>query len=167
MLDGMAGGERLKVDVEKTSANTSGAIACRKGSDLFVLVYNHHFMRRPKVPETVHLRIQDARMKAGDEWKLSERRIDANHGVWAYAFEADCLAAGLVPDPKAGSHEGAISFVYGKKGAPVLYKNRATYKELAAPQMVRKQEPLQVEAGGVTLDLNMTGHSVRLLRLAR
>jgi xylan 1,4-beta-xylosidase len=167
MLDGMAGGKRLKVEVEKTSANTSGAIACRKESDLFVLVYNHHFMRRPEVPETVHLRIWDARMKEGETWRFSERVIDANHGVWAYAFEADCLAAGLTPDPKAGRHEGAISFVYGKKGAPVLYKNLPKYRELAAPQMVREHEPLPMAAGGVTLDLDLAGHSVHLLRLSR
>jgi xylan 1,4-beta-xylosidase len=166
MLDGMAGGTRLRVDVEKTSANASGAIACRKGDDLFVLLYNHHFMRRPKVPEAVHLQIRDARMREGEEWKLSERLIDADHGVWAYAFAADCLAAGLTPDPKAGSYEGAISFVYGKDGAPVLYRNLEKYRKIAAPQMVRKGEPLAVGSGGVTLDLDLTGHSVHLLKLS-
>ncbi|MEW6359229.1 MAG: hypothetical protein AB1696_23040 [Planctomycetota bacterium] len=166
MLQGMVGGRRVAVDVQAESANSCGAIACRKGQDLIVLLYNHHFMRRPKVRETVHMTIRDPGMKAREKWVISEQVIDAEHGVWAYAFDADCAAAGLTPLPTAGSYEGAVTLHYGDRAVKVLWPKREEYAKMAAVHMLRDREPLPVSDGGVTLDFDLPGHSVRLLRLS-
>jgi len=167
MLDQMSGGKRLAVDVKATSEADCGAIAVRKGDDLFALVYNHRELRRPKVNETVKLVFQDPRMQAeATKWTLSEWQIDAKHASWAYAFEADCEAAGVHPLPTAGRYEGAIQRLYGEPGIPVFFKNRERYARLAAIPKTREAVPVAVSNGQVALDFEMEGHSVRLIRLS-
>jgi len=166
LLDGMCGGRRLAVQSKGTSAATCGAIACRQGADLLVLVYNHRFLRRPKVAEAVHLIVRDSRMKAGERWRLTEQTIDAEHGTWAHALAADCAAEGLAPLPKAGSFEGDPRRLYGDQGGKVFHKNRAKYAALAAIPTTRDREPLPVSHGQAALDMELPGHSVRMLRLS-
>ena len=166
MLDWMSDGNRLAVDIEATSAANCGAIGCRKQGELFALVYNHRPLRRPTVSEGVHLVFRDARLKAGSQWRLSEWRIDAEHAAWARAFAADCEAAGVRPLPKAGRFEGAISYLYGEPGAKVFYKNREKYARLAALPKTQDDASVTVADGRFSLDFEMPGHSVRLLRLA-
>lgn len=166
MLDQMRGGQRLAVDVKATSAADCGAIAVRKGNDLFALVYNHRPLRHPKVREGVHLVLCDSRMQAGTTWKLSEWRIDAKHASWAHEFTADCEAAGVRPLPTAGRYEGALQYLYGEPGIAVFRKNREKYARLAAMPKTQDDAPVTVANGQVALDFNLDGHSVRLLRLS-
>lgn len=163
MLGRMAEGERLNVSVEATSAAECGAIACRKDNDLFVLLYNHRPQRRPRVPEAVHLLIRDPRMHSGSEWTLAQSKVDGTHAAWAYAFAADCRAAGLKPLRQAGSYEGSVELLYGKPGVDVFQKNREKYQRLA--QVIEKAVPIRVGAGSFGCDIDMEGHSVRLIRL--
>jgi len=163
MLDRMIGGQRLKVDVEASSAANCGAIACRKGDDLFVLVYNHRPDRRRKVSEKVHLVIRDQRMKSGAEWVCAKSVIDAKHATWAYAFAADCRAAGVELVPKTGQYEGNIRLLYGDPGVKVFFENKEKYRKLAVLEEVR--ERVAVDAGACRMDFNMEGHSVYLLKL--
>ena len=166
MLARMAGGRRVAVTVEAESAANCAAIACRKGDDLFVLLYNHRPRREDTVRENVHLAVQDARMKAGDAWRLSEWMIDRQHGVWAYAFEADCEAAGVKPLPRAGRYEGSPMRLYGEPGREVFRRNADKYARLAAMPMTKENVAVPVGDGGLTLDVEMPGHSVRLLQLS-
>lgn len=166
MLQEMSGGRRLAIEVKAESKADSGAIACRKGNDLFVLVYNHRALRRPKVREGVHLVVRDPRMVAGARWKLSEWTIDAEHGSWAYAFVADCEAAGLKPVPAGSPYEGGVGSTWGQAGAELFRKNIAKYSKLAALPKTRDAETITVGAGEFSLDLDMPGHSVRWLRLS-
>lgn len=166
LLQTMSGGRRLAVDVQGESMACCGAIASRQGEDLLVLLYNHRFLRRPKVDESVQLVLRDSRMRAGDQWLLSEQLVDAEHGTWAHAFAADCAAAGLTQLPKAGSFEGDPRRLYGDDALKVFHSNRATYAALAQIPVTRDAEPLRVLDGNVQLDLQLNGHSVRLLRLA-
>jgi len=163
MLDRMSGGQRLAVDVDATSAADCGAIACRKGDDLFVLVYNHREQRRPKVFETVHLVIRDPRMHSGAEWGLATSLIDAAHGTWAYAFAADSQAAGVEPIPGAGRYEGSVKLMSGEPGEAVFSSNVEKYRKLAV--VTESQEQVKAGAGECRIDLDMEGHSVRLLRI--
>ncbi|MDA3925674.1 MAG: hypothetical protein PF904_13325 [Kiritimatiellae bacterium] len=163
MLDRMSGGQRLTVDVDASSAADCGAIACRKGEDLFVLVYNHRAERRRKVPEKVHLVIRDLRMQSGTEWVCVKSRIDAKHTTWAYAFDADCRAAGVELLPSAGRYEGNTRLLYGEPGVKVFFKNREKYRKLSV--LTELKERVSVGAGSYKTDFDMEGHSVRLLRL--
>lgn len=165
MLDQMSGGQRLAVDVQATSAADCGAIAVRKGDDLFALVYNHRPLRRPKVREGVHLVVRDPRMKAGATWKLSQWQIDAEHASWAYAFAADCEAAGVHPLPTAGRYEGALQYLYGEPGTAIFRKNREKYARLAVTPKTQDASSLPVADGQLSLDFDLPAHSVRLLRL--
>ena len=165
LLEQMAGGKRLAVDVDAASAADCGAIACRKGEDLFVLLYNHRPLRRPKVREGVHLMVRDPRMKAGAPWTLTEWAIDAEHASWAYAFEADCAAAGIRPLPAAGRYEGSPGSLYGKPGEELFRKNVEKYARLAALPKTRDAVPAPVAQGRFAADCDLPGHSVRLLRL--
>ncbi len=164
LLDRMAGGQRVDVKVRAESAAECGAVACRKGDDLYVLLYNHRARRRPSVPEKVRLVVRDARMRRGDTWRLSESLVDAEHGTWAYAFAADCRAAGVRPLPQAGRYEGSVSLLYGKPGVEVFRKNRETYARLA--QVSEATAPVTVRSGRFERDLELAGHSVRLLKLS-
>ncbi|MBU4459278.1 MAG: hypothetical protein KJ579_01820 [Verrucomicrobia bacterium] len=165
MLKDMSGGKRLAVDVKGTSQADCGAIACRKGGDLFALVHNHRGLRTPKVRETVNLVVEDPRMVAGAAWRVSEWRVDADHGTWARAFVADCRAAGIQPSPTAGLYEGSVSLTFGQPGVDLLRKNIAKYARLAELQKTRNAEAMAVAGGRCVIPLDMPGHSVRLLRL--
>lgn len=164
MLEQMVGGRRLAVTVEGESAADAGALAFRQGEDLYILVYNHRALRRPKVNETIHLVVRDPRMVAGGSWRLRESRLDADHGVWTHAFEADCAAAGLVADPTAGAHEGGIGRTYGEAGEALFRKNRAKYQALAEVPVVR-DEAVTVGDGEWRTSLDVPGHGIRWLRL--
>jgi xylan 1,4-beta-xylosidase len=164
LLDRMADGQRVAVKVEATSAADSGAIACRRGEDLFVLVYNHREQRRPKVPEKIHLVLRDPRMQADAPWQVTETRVDAQHATWVYAFTADCEAAGIKQPPGAGRYEGSVSLGYGNAGTSLLRKNIEKYARLAV--LTDSTEPIKTAAGQCRLDFDMEGHSVRLLKLS-
>jgi len=164
MLDRMADGHRVETEVHADSAADCGAVACRKGADLYVLLYNHRARRRPSVPEKVHLVVRDERMKRGAAWTLAESLVDAEHAAWAYAFAADCRAAGVTPLPQAGRYEGGVSLQYGKPGEEVFRKNKEKYARLA--QVTETAEPVSVASGRYERDIEMAGHSVRLLKLS-
>lgn len=164
LLERMADGQRVTVEVESTSAADCGAIGCRRRDDLLVLLYNHREQRRPKVPEQVHLVLHDPRMQAGDPWQVTETRVDARHGTWVYAFTADCEAAGIRPHPGAGRYEGAVSLAYDKAGVAILRKNLEKYAKLAV--LADSSHSIETAAGQCRLDFDMEGHSVRLLKLS-
>jgi xylan 1,4-beta-xylosidase len=162
MLDRMSGGRRVAVEVQAVPEAECGAVACRKGDDLFVLLYNHRGRRRPQIPETVRLVIRDPRMKPGAAWTLKESRIDARSGTWAHAFAADCKAAGVEPLPGAGRHEGGVHLLYGPPGQAVFSKNIEKYRALS--RNAETQEEIRCGDGGIERDIVMEGHSVRLLQ---
>ena len=166
MLERMAGGQRLKVEVDATSHARCGAIACRKGEALYVLLYNHRPMRTPKVAEHVTLRLRDPRLKPGSRWTLSEWAVDESHGVFIPELYRDCEAAGVKPLPAAPLHGGNIRLRFGDAGARVLHQHRATYQGLAALPQTRRAQPLAADSGGIDLEIALPGHSVRLLRIA-
>jgi hypothetical protein len=166
MLRRIVGGERLAVDVASVSGANCGAIACRKEGDLYVLLYNHRPARQASVPETVHLVVEDGRMQGGAVWRASEWLIDRSHGTWAYEFEADCTAAGLRPLDRAGLYEGAVLRLYGEPGIDVWKANADKYARLSAVGRPRDNLPVTVGDGQLTLDIDMAGHSVRLLKLS-
>ncbi len=163
MLDRMADGTRLATEIHAQSDADCGAIACRKEGDLYILLYNHRARRRPSVPERVRLTVRDRRMSPEHAWTLAERRVDAAHGTWAYAFAADCRAAGVKPLTQAGRYEGGVSLLYGPPGVAVFRKNKEKYQHLA--RVDETTETVRVGAGRFDRDVEMAGHSVRLLRL--
>jgi len=162
MLDRMAEGQRLETEVRASSAADCGAVACRKGDDLFVLLYNHRALRRPSIPEKVHLVVSDGRMKKGAAWQLSETLVDKTHATWAYSLAADCRAAGVKPLPLAGRYEGSVSLLYGKPGVDVFRKNKDKYAQLS--QVVETSETIRVGSGRFERTIDMAGHSVRLIK---
>jgi len=165
MLERMVDGKRLAVEAEGDSAARCSAVACRKDGRLFVLLYNHRRWRRPSVPETVRLEVQDVRMKQGQTWRLSEWSIDRERTVWAYEFLADCRKAGLTPLPRAGRYEGSPLRYFGEPGVDVFQANIEKYRTLSELPQTRLEEALTVREGGVALQVEMPGHSVRLLEL--
>jgi hypothetical protein len=120
-------------------------------------------LRRPSIPEKVHLVIRDERMKKGAAWQNAETLVDETHAVWAYAFAADCRAAGVKPQTQAGRYEGGVSLLYGKPGVDVFRKNKEKYARLA--QVAEMSETVRVGSGRFERDIDMAGHSVRLIRL--
>jgi len=166
MLEQMVGGARLAVSVDAASQAESSALACRQGDDLLLIVYNHRAQRRPNVSEKVHLVIRDRRMTAGAAWKMSEWTIDQERASWAYAFEADAKAAGLTMLPGAARYEGNPERLYGRQGWDVFRKNAAKYAELSIVPQTQKNAAVKTGDGQLTLDLDLAGHSVRLIRLS-
>lgn len=164
MLEQVVGCPRLAVTVEGESTADAGALAFRQGEDLTVLVYNHRALRRPKVTETIHLAIRDPRMVQGDVWRLRESLLDADHGVWTHAFEADCAAAGLTADPTAGTHEGSIGRTFGEAGEALFRQNRARYQALAEVPVVRA-DTITVGHGEWRTTLAVVGHGIRWLAI--
>lgn len=165
MLEQMAGGRRAAVSVEGESAANCGAVASRKGDELLVMLYNHRPKRRAEVREDVHLVIKDARMKAGMSWRLSEWTVDRQKTVWAYAFDADARAAGLERLPGAGRYEGNPVKLYGERGSEVFRANAKKYARIARLPMTKDNVRTAAGDGQITLDIEMAGHSVRLIRL--
>lgn len=166
LMQQMVGGRRLAVEVKAVSQADCGAIGCRNGEDIFALVYNHRPLRKPKVREGVRLVFEDPRMTRGAAWRVTEWAIDADHATWARAFVVDCEAAGIKPSPTAGLYEGAVGYTFGKPGEALFRKNIAKYSKLAATPKTRDGEAVAAEAGRCTFDLDMPGHSVRLIRMS-
>jgi len=165
MLEQMADGRRAAVTVDGKSAANCGAVASRKGDELLVLLYNHRPKRRAEVREDVHLLIKDRRMKAGSSWRLSQWTVDRRKTVWAYAFEADAQAAGLEMLPRAGLYEGNPEKLYGERGNEVFHANAEKYARMARLPKTKDNLRVVVGDGQIKLDIEMAGHSVRLLRL--
>jgi len=105
-------------------------------------------------------------MKADARGSVSEWLVDRDHGVWAYEFEADAKAAGVARLSSAGIHEGAVLRLYGEPGVAVWRKNAAKYEKMSQAGRPRDREPLAVAGGRVRMDIEMAGHSVRLIRLS-
>ena len=164
MLDCMADGRRVETDVQASSDADCGAVSCRKGDDLFILLYNHRALRRPSVSEKVHLVVCDNRMRRNKTWTFSESLVDAEHATWAYDFAADCRAEGVKPLPQAGRYEGGVSLLYGSPGVIVFRKNKEKYRRLS--QMVEKSETIHAGVGRFERDIDMAGHSVRLIKFS-
>ena len=175
MLEQMAGGQRLAVDVAsnqtkggETSGATKaecGAAACRKDGRLLIMLYNHRALRKPQVAEHVILRVRDARMKDGAQWKVSEWGFDAEHGVFIRALYKDIEAAGLEPLPDSPVWGSDFTRRFGDAARTVFEKNRSRYAQLAQLPQLRKSEPLAVGDGEAVLEFDMPGHSVRFLEL--
>ena len=165
MLEKMAGGTLLDATCAETSMVDTGAIACRKDDDLYVLVFSHRPERKAEGNEVLRLAVRDPRMLPGARWRITEETVDREHGVWAYAFEADATTAGLAPLPNAGLYEGSPSRLYGERGPEVFRKNIEKYRQMAVPAKTR-DELVPVREGVLELALDMPPHSVRLLRLS-
>ncbi|MFO7936647.1 MAG: hypothetical protein R6V06_03465 [Kiritimatiellia bacterium] len=164
MLDQMAGGQLLKTETEASSGAECNAISCRKGRDIYILLYNHRALRRPSVPESVHLKIRDKRMKRKQAWTLTESLIDAEHASWAYEYAADCRKAGIKKIPKAGRYEGSTHILYGEEGTELFKKNREKYRKLSQPEKTTRK--VTVGRKHFECDITMKGHSVRMLKLS-
>ena len=165
MLGWMAGGQRLAVDKEAESAARCGALAVRKDDALWLLCYNHRPLREPQVPEQVTLEIADPRLHKGAVWLVDEWRIDAEHGTWIEQFYADAAAAELKVLPDAPLLGGQVARRFGKPGSELLGRNRDQYEALAALPQTATAAAIDVpEDGQLTMDFEMPGHSVRLLR---
>ena len=168
MLGKMMGGDRLDVSVtEVNSSALSGAIAALRGDVIFVLIYNHHPLREPKLTENIRLNIYDSRMKQGEEWRLNEWLVDRDHGVFIYDFVKDCEAAELVPLPEGIKLSGDIQRCWGPAGVNILRRNFKRYAELARLAQTGANDKIKVEDGRTTMNITMKGHSVRLLQLSR
>jgi xylan 1,4-beta-xylosidase len=166
MLDRMAGGRRLAVDVAGRSAATCGCLASRQGDKLLLLVYNHCDVLRPHVAEKVTLTVRDGRMKRGGAWRISEWTIDEQHGTWIYEMETDLAAAGVERKPEAAQHEGGLGDAYGTWDIEAFQKNRAKYAAMAVTPQTRVDEHVTVADGSATMTFEMPGHSVRLIELS-
>lgn len=166
MLEQLVGGRRLGVTVQAASQAECGALACRQGDDLLLVVYNHRPQRRPQVSETVHLVIRDRRMASSAAWRMSEWTIDQQRASWAYAYEADCQAAGVTMLKDAALYEGNPVRLYGQPGMEIFKKNAAKYAALSVVPVTQDNVPVAVGSGSLKLDLDLTGHSVRLIRLS-
>ncbi len=166
MLEQMVGGERLAVETALDSAVKCGAIASRKGDDLYVLVYKHRPLRTPNVAEPVALTVHDPRMEVDGQWTLSEWRIDGASGVFIHDFYEDCAAAGLEPLPNSPILGGNVALRFGPEGGSILRANIEKYQKLADLAQTKVDEPLTVRRGEATLKMEMPGHSVRLLKLS-
>ncbi len=166
MLEQMAGGERLATEVTGTSPARCGAIGVRKGDAIYILLYNHRALRRPKAAEHVSLTVHDRQMKPDNRWRLSEWTVDESHGVFAREFYKDCEEAGIEPLPNAPVFGGSISRRLGGAGAQLLRANIEKYQKLAALPQTKVDELPTVGGGQVTFEIEMPGHSVRLLKLS-
>jgi len=165
MLEEMAGGARLAVQVEPATPSGGGVIAVRQDDRILILAYNHRAPRAPKVAETLTLRVRDARMEQGQAWTVSERLVDEEHGGFIREFYADCERAGLDVLPDAPLYGGSVSKRFGRPGVLLLHRNAKKYAQLARPLTVRENAPLAVGDGEVRLTLGMPGHSVRFLEI--
>ena len=168
MLGKMRGAKRLKVSVADADSNAlAGAIAARKGEEVFVLLYNHRAQRAPSVPETVKLVVEDSRMTKGNGWLLDEWRVDRDHGVFIHVLNKDCSDAGLKPQPETARFEGNIRMRWGAEGNRILKKKYREYAKLSNLPQTKRGEKLVVEDGCVEMMIEMPGHSVRLLKITR
>lgn len=167
MLDRMVGGRGLPTDIRGGNPELDcGVIAARKGEKFYFLLYNHQAERSPKVAEPVELRVTGAEIKSRQNWELTEWTIDQEHGVWIYAFCKDAEAAGILPREKAGRYEASPWRFYGDEGVELFRKNIQKYRDISELTPDRKNESVVVGENGVSLRLEMAGHSVRLIEIA-
>jgi xylan 1,4-beta-xylosidase len=166
MLSRMADGHRLAVDPPQRADADCGLIACRKEHDLFLLAYNHATDREAKLPRCLSIAVAGAGLAAGATLRRTEWSIDEQHGVWARALEADCRAEGIEPLPEAGRYESQPRLLYGEPGEAIFARNRDRYAAMAVLPVTRDDTLAATPDGAVALDLDMPGHSVRLVRLS-
>lgn len=165
MLEKMVGGQRLRVETKAESEADCSAVACRQGDRLLVMVYNHRAPRSPKINEGVTLNVRDKRMKKGAEWRVSEWLTDKDHGSYIRRLYEDCEKAGLEVLPQAPMFGGTPARRFGPGVNTVLAANNVDYKQVSAMPQTRDGDVIKTGNGSVALELDMTGHSVRLLEL--
>jgi xylan 1,4-beta-xylosidase len=164
MLERMVGGRRLAVNVAAGTEAECGAVAARRGEVVQVLVYNHWADRARTTSEKVRVVVRDRRMRSGSRWKLTEWTVDREKASWAYAFAADCAAAGVKQLEVAGNFEGSPSRLYGSAGVEVFRKHAAKYAKMSEVPVTR-EEVLRARDGEVVVEMEMAGHSVRFMTL--
>jgi xylan 1,4-beta-xylosidase len=179
MLEAMAGGERLRVETQETTAaeaatedlSTVGAVASRKGDNVLVLLFNHKPGREKASPRQVSLIMNHYNdgNEGADEgaWEISEWLIDAEHSGFTRALQDDCVEAGLkMASADAPASAANIAESFGLDGVRLWRRNLAKYEALSRLHAVRTAEPLSSDrASGLKLTVTMPTHSVRFLRL--
>jgi xylan 1,4-beta-xylosidase len=165
MLEMMADGKRVEVAATGKATGRAGAIACTKGDKIYVLLYNHHYLREPKVRNTLSLKIHGARIAQAPKWRMNEWTIDHGHGVWAYEMYHDCTEAGLKPLPKSPIYGGQPYRRFGEEWRGLSAKNHAKYAKLATLPQTTKDKPVSTRDGTIAMEFEMPGHSVKLIEL--
>lgn len=139
--------------------------ACRKEGKVYLLLYNHHPQRTPKVRNTLALKIQGTDIGKARAWTMNEWTVDRDHGVWAYQMSRDFEEAGLKPLPGSGLYDGQLSKCFGDQWRPVFMANRSKYEQLAKLAQTASGTNVTPKNGVITMDFNMPGHSVKLVEL--
>jgi hypothetical protein len=165
MLNEMAGGMRLETPLSNDLDSPCGCIAARCSNGVRLLLYNHTAARENGPDRQVHVTWRDPALRAGTQWLVTEKGIDAGHGIWVRVFNDDCAAAGIEPLPKTGQFEGSARMRYGKPGDELFNRNSAKYAELGRVPVLRKGEKIVASSGELIVPCLLPGHSVRLLHL--
>lgn len=163
MLEQMAGGQRLDVDVDGTPGARCGLIASRKNGDLWLLLYHHRPARSPLVEQKVSITVRNCHLDAERPCRMSSWIVDHDNGVWAHRFYADCRAAGIDSLPAAPLFGGRVALRFGQPGVELLRANRTRYESLSKLRAVTKDQAVQNDQ--LQLELTLKGHAVKLIRL--
>jgi xylan 1,4-beta-xylosidase len=177
MLERMQAGKRLRVD-PAPSTGEFGCIAGAKGGGIDLLVYRHKPEREDGEPARVRVGISGL---AGDSWRIARGDIiDHEHSGYIHALYKDLADAGIKPLEKApllGDKSGkagrtpvfgaVVSERYGPEGQKFFNVRHEKYRELGRLRALEPLPALAKDSNGISLALDLAGHSVAYLRLER
>jgi xylan 1,4-beta-xylosidase len=165
MLEMMAEGERIEVNSTGEVDGYAGALASVKNDKIYILLYNHHTARIPKVSNTISFKVEGSEITENKKWSMNEWSIDRDHGVWVYEMYEDLVKAGIEPEPGSPIYDGSLRERFGSNWKGVFDENRAKYEKMAEFPLTTKEKPVLLREGAINMKYQMPGHSVRLIEL--
>lgn len=165
MLDKMAGGQRLDVSANGGGTGNSGAIAVRKDSSIYLLLYHHQAPRESPLRRNMTVKLEGAAIASSYRWTWNEWTVDRDHGSWIRGFYRDCEKAGVKTLPEAPNFGIHFNRRFANGWKKVLKQNRGKYRGIARLQQTATMRQATASDGVLVVNAELPAHSVKLIEL--
>ena len=162
MLQMMEGGNR--VEAMATINGYAGVIPVVKNESIYLLVYNHNPSRTSTSTRTLFPQIEGEQITRTSKWRMNEWTIDKTHGIFMHELYKDAKAAG-VPIINVRIYGNRPSDYFGDGWKDVLNANLSKYEMMAVLPQTVTDSIVETRDGYLTLKVDLTAHSVKLIEL--
>jgi xylan 1,4-beta-xylosidase len=165
MLERMAGGQRLELTTKGSRTGNSGAIAVKKDSSIYLLLYHHQDPRQSKARQALAITLKGPAVESSPKWTWDEWTVDRDHGSWLHEFYQDCEKAGVKLLPNAPNFGVHFHKRFADGWRPVFKQNLAKYRKLAQLQQTVTARPATTTGGTLHMEFVIPAHTVKLIKL--
>lgn len=165
MLEQMADGQRLELTTKGLGTGNSGAIAVKKDSSIYLLLYHHQAPRESAIRQQLSVSLTGDTIASSPRWTWNEWTVDRDHGSWLHDFYRDCEAANVKVLPNAPNFGIHLQRRFDAGWRQVFKRNLGKYRKLSGLQQTAISQPATTTDGVLLLDFELPAHCVKLIEL--